>query len=106
MNAQNEIAMPIHLLRVRKEGHKWFFVQLREVFYNPTGKPVKLKDRWLNYGLTKDKIRIELFRLKAGRDGHYLVDMREKKYYYCGLEYSQFKAKLLDLGIGRREPRS
>jgi len=101
---EEDIAMPIHLLRVRKEPDGWIFYQLLEIFYNPTGRPVNLKDRWLDYGLTHEKIQIELFRIGRGQTGEYLVDLREKKYYYCGLEFKDLKKKLLELGVGRRDP--
>ncbi len=33
--------------------------------------------------------------------GYYLVNLAERKYYYCGETWEDVKAKFLDLGIGR-----
>lgn len=47
---------------------------------------------------------IELFRINCGRDGYYLANLRDKKYYYCGLEFEDINTKLKELGIGRDDP--
>jgi len=101
---KSNIVMPLYLLRVEKDTEGWIFYQAVKIFYNPDGREVNLKDRWLDYGLTKEKIKIELFRLNAGKNGQYLVNLKTKQYYYCGLSLEDFKEKLLDLGIGRRDP--
>lgn len=56
------------------------------------------------FGTTKNKVVIELFRINGGKIGYYLVNLREKKYYYCGQDWASVKAKLRELGIGRDEP--
>ena len=61
-------------------------------------------DREQEYGLTKKKIVIELLRIGAGREGHYLVNLREQKYYYCGASLKDVAAVLRSLGIGRLDP--
>lgn len=104
MNHYTDIVMPIYILRVEIDSQGWIFYEPEEIFYNPTNETVNLIDRWLDYDLTEDKIKIELFRLKGGAIGHYLVNLKTKQYYYCGLYIKEFKEKLLDLGIGRRDP--
>ncbi|MBN3945464.1 MAG: hypothetical protein HWQ38_02790 [Nostoc sp. NMS7] len=54
--------------------------------------------------MTKIKVLVELFRINGGRPGLYLADIRDKKYYYCGQDWEEVKAKLRELGIGRDEP--
>jgi hypothetical protein len=54
--------------------------------------------------LTKIKVLVELFRINGGKHGLYLADIRDKKYYYCGLDLEDVKAKLRSLGIGRDDP--
>lgn len=100
------IVLPIYYQIVQKSGKNWTFKQSGEVFYNPAGKKVCLSDREKVYNLTKQKIAIELFRLKAGRDGYYLANLRDKKYYYCGTEWEDLKNTLISLGIGREDPHS
>ncbi|MBW4508193.1 MAG: hypothetical protein KME64_17010 [Scytonematopsis contorta HA4267-MV1] len=50
---------------------------------------------------SKSAVVTELFRIKGGKLGHYLVNLAERKYYYCGETWEDVKAKFLDLGIGR-----
>ncbi|NJL11048.1 MAG: hypothetical protein HC908_15200 [Calothrix sp. SM1_7_51] len=45
----------------------------------------------------------ELKIINGGKEGFYLADIQEKKYYYCGREWASVKTKLQELGIGRPE---
>ncbi|MBN3993818.1 MAG: hypothetical protein HWQ36_25885 [Nostoc sp. NMS2] len=56
------------------------------------------------YGITRQQIAIELFRINGGKAGYYLANLRRKKFYYCGTEPAGVKGKILDLGIGREDP--
>lgn len=58
----------------------------------------------LMYGISKQQVVIELFRINGGKLGYYLANLRNKKYYYCGIEVQDVKAKQLNLGIGRADP--
>lgn len=73
------------------------------MFYNP-GETINVNDIEALYGLTEEQIIVELFRHYKGKLGFYLVNLRQQKYYYCGLTWGDAKAKLLDLGIGRADP--
>ncbi|MDF5715840.1 MAG: hypothetical protein PUP93_18640 [Rhizonema sp. NSF051] len=42
-----------------------------------------------------------LYRISGGRQGYYIADILDKKYYYCGTQWLDVKALLLELGIGR-----
>jgi len=98
------LAIPIHLLLVLKKPHCWTFYEPTEIFYNPTGEPVNLVDIWLDYGKTEEKIKIELFRLKAGKLGFYLADLRNDRYYYCGDRLKDVEQTLIDIGIRQKDP--
>jgi hypothetical protein len=50
------------------------------------------------------KVAIELFGINGGLQGYYIANILDKKYYYCGTEWSDVKAKLQELGIGRPDP--
>lgn len=98
------IIAPIYYQIVKKEGDKWKFYG-REIFYkSPNAANINLKEPETYYGLTLTKIAIELFRINAGRDGYYLANLKDKKYYYCGLELADVRTTLHELGIGRPDP--
>ena len=85
-----------------REPEKW--VHLRnKVFYNPNNKKTDLDSILKRFGFTKLSILCELFKINGGNLGYYLANLRDKKYYYCGTEFIDVKAKLLSLGIGRLE---
>lgn len=105
------IIYPAYFLTVRRDSKAWYF-RHGEVFYSGRNStddslsPSCLENREEQYGLTKEKVVIELFRLQAGRVGYYLINMRDKKYYYCGLDFEDIQSCLHELGIGRVDPLS
>jgi 2-hydroxy-3-keto-5-methylthiopentenyl-1-phosphate phosphatase len=99
----DDLIHPFYYQIIRREGTTWFFKEEGEVFYNPHHKPVDLKNPEQQYGLTKGKIVIELFRVNGGKPGYYLANMRDRLYYYCGDKWEDVRATLLNLDIGRRE---
>lgn len=105
------IIYPSYFLTVRRDTKAWYF-QHGKVFYsersNTENSPSRLclENREEQYGLTKEKVVIELFRLQAGKVGYYLINMRDKKYYYCGLNFEDIQKMLHELGIGRVDPLS
>lgn len=74
------------------------------VFYNGTNQPIDLPHIEREFGLSDEQIVIELFRVNGGKAGFYLGNLRDRKYYYCGLKWEDIKTTLLQLGIGRAEP--
>jgi len=46
----------------------------------------------------------ELRRINNGKQGYYIANILDKKYYYCGSEWEDVKTKLRELGIGRENP--
>jgi hypothetical protein len=75
-----------------------------QFFYRHTYKHVDDNDLEALYGISPQRVAIELFRINGGKAGYYLAELRtHKKYYYCGTEPEDVKRKLLELGIGRAE---
>ncbi len=64
--------------------------------YNPS-------DAWIKHGITKQKLVVELFRKFHGKLGFYLVNLKDKKYYYCGLTKKDIQNTLYAIGIGRKD---
>ena len=100
--SKTSIVHPIYFQIVEKKNTAWYF-KLGTVFYNRDSKPVPEADIERLFGITLNKIVIELFRLNGGKQGFYLVNLRDKKYYYCD-DWNGVKQKLLHLGIGRVDP--
>lgn len=98
------IVMPFHFQIYRREGAKWFGKEGDSVFYNPTNEPIELKHVERQFGLTEQKVVIELFRINGGSSGYYLANLKDRKYYYCGLKWSDIRTTLIELGIGRLDP--
>ena len=99
------IIYPQYFYLVERVPEGWDFLWSSKIFYAPEGNRIEPKNREKLYGLNKQKITIELFRINGGRLGYYLANMRDKNYYYCGRERESVKEKLRKLGIGRRETR-
>lgn len=86
------------------EGASWFGKNLSRVFYNGKNEPMQLENIAAQFGLTDRQVVIELFRINGGKPGYYLANLRDRKYYYCGLEWEDVKATFQGLGIGRADP--
>lgn len=97
---------PLHYLIVQRRGTTWYFKSGGSVFYNPRNVPVslELEDILHRFSLTMGAIAIELFRLRGGKAGYYLVNLRAKHYYFCGAEWDDVKRTLQAVGIGRSNP--
>jgi len=97
------IIHPLHFQIIQRVGTTWYFKN-GGVFYNRTGEHIPESDRERLFGITKNKIVIELFRINGGNAGYYLANLRDQKYYYCGDNWASVKTKLQELGIGKDEP--
>jgi hypothetical protein len=97
------IIHPLHFQIIQRIGTIWYF-KYGSVFYNRTDKSLPESDRERLFGITKNKIVTELFRINGGKSGYYLANLRDKNYYYCGDDWASVKTKLKELGIGRDEP--
>lgn len=96
--------LPYHYKVYERDGTRWFARDADRVFYNATNEPLDLVNTEQHFGLTVEQVIIELFRINGGKSGFYLASLRERKYYYCGLNWEGLKTTLQGLGIGRAEP--
>lgn len=97
------IIHPLHFQIIQRVGTTWYF-KYGSVFFNRTDKSLPESDRERLFGITKNQIVIELFRINGGKSGYYLANLRDKQYYYCGDDWASVKTKFKELGIGRDEP--
>ncbi len=98
----NRFVCPFHYQVYRREGASWFVIDPVRMFYNPTNTPTAPEDLTYierQYGLTAHQVAIELFRINGGKPGYYLVNLRDRKYYYCGSDSEDIKCTLQQLGI-------
>lgn len=100
----SKLIHPFHYQIYRREGVDWFVKEGGKIFYNSTDQPVSLTHVEHQFGLTEEKVIIELFRINGGRSGYYLANLRDRQYYYCGVEWNDVKTTLQRLGLGRGDP--
>jgi hypothetical protein len=102
----NDLVHPLHYLIVQRDANTWRFKSGGNVFYNPRNVPVSLDlDALLQrFRLTVGAAMVEMFRLNGGKPGYYLINLREKQYYYCGLDWEGVRATFRSLGIGKEDP--
>ena len=98
------LVTPYHYRVYERSGTRWFVFDAARVFYNSTDQPLELQDIEQQFGLTAEKVVIELFRINAGRKGYYLANLRDREYHYCGPKFEDVKQMLQRLGIGRADP--
>lgn len=98
--SRTSIIHPLHFQIIQREGTTWYF-KYGNIFYNCAGESIPETDRERLFGITKNQIVIELFRLNGGMSGYYLANLRDKKYYYCSQDWEGIKLKLQELGIGK-----
>jgi hypothetical protein len=98
------IIAPVYYQIVQRRGNGWAFKH-SEPFINLFNAPaLSIEDEFAAFGTSMKKVAIELFRINGGKQGYYIADIYEKKYYYCGTEWGDVKVKLEELGIGRPDP--
>lgn len=100
----SSIVMPFHYQVYEREGVKWFVKDKGSVFYNATSAHMQLEHIAYQFGLTEQQVVIELFRINGGLPGYYLANLKDRKYYYCGVAWENIKQTLQNLGIGRADP--
>ena len=100
------IIRPVYYRIVERRGNGWAFKE-GEPFINWFNAPwLSQEDLYAAFDTSMKKVAIELFKINGGLQGYYIANILDKKYYYCGREWSDVKAKLLELGIGRPDPMS
>ncbi len=92
---------------VRDSRLGWAF-ERPSLFYNllPIPAPdLQSLDMEKAFGLTKAEVVTEIFKINGGKLGFYLVNLPDRKYYYCGTTTNDLKSKLAELGIGSMQNR-
>jgi hypothetical protein len=100
------IIYPDYICIVEKTGSDWRIKQPQKVFWRAEDSniPKKRENREETYGLNYKEMLLSLFRQYLGKIGFYIVNMRDREYYYCGLTQQNIQEKLFDLGITKRDP--
>lgn len=99
-----KLVFPYYYRVYERKRTRWFVRDATRVFYNSTNQPLDLQNVEQQFGLAVEQVVIELFRINGGKSGYYLANLQDKKYYYCGQGWEDIKHKLLELGIGRKDP--
>ncbi|TBR56469.1 hypothetical protein B4U84_29765 [Westiellopsis prolifica IICB1] len=103
-DSDTTIFYPVYCRIVERRGNGWAFTK-GEPFINWFNAPwLEQKDLFAAFGTSMKKVAIELFRINGGRQGFYIADIKDKKYYYCGTCWEDVKTKLQELGITRPDP--
>ena len=98
------IVRPIHYRIIERRGKIWAFKE-GETFVNWFNVPdLEMEDLFSLFDTSMEKIAAELRRINGAKNGYYIANILDKKYYYCGVEWEDVKLKLKELGIGKPDP--
>ncbi len=98
------IIRPIYYRIIERRGRIWAFKE-GEPFINWFNAPaLDMEDLFSLLDTSMEKIAAELRRINGAKQGYYIANIRDKKYYYCGIEWEDVKLKLRELEIGRPDP--
>jgi hypothetical protein len=101
MLTADTIIRPIHYRIIERRGKIWAFRE-GETFVNFFNAPdLDMEDLFSLFDTSMEKIAAELRRINGGKQGYYIANILDKKYYYCGPQWEDVKDKLKELGIGR-----
>jgi hypothetical protein len=104
LDSNTTIYSPVYYRIIERRGNGWAFKE-GEPFLNWLNAPLlSHKDIFAAFDTSMKKVAIELFRINGGRQGYYIANILDKKYYYCGSEWEDVKVKLRELGITRDDP--
>ncbi|MBR8838611.1 MAG: hypothetical protein DSM106950_32580 [Stigonema ocellatum SAG 48.90 = DSM 106950] len=105
-NCSTTVFCPVYYQIIERRGNGWAFKH-GEPFINLFNAPdLSIEDEFAAFDTSMKKVALELFRINGGKQGYYIANILDKKYYYCGTEWLDVKAKLQELGIGRPDPMS
>ena len=99
-----DLIHPDYIRVVERKPGGWSFKKGTFFYKRLPIATADLNDTEFMYGVSKQQVVTELFRVNGGKAGYYLADLRHKRYYYCGLSADDVKIKLLHLGIGQTSP--
>ncbi|MBR8839974.1 MAG: hypothetical protein DSM106950_39745 [Stigonema ocellatum SAG 48.90 = DSM 106950] len=104
MSKLGTIVYLVYYRIIERRDSTWYFTK-GEPFVNLFNAPwLSQSDLFATFGISMKQAANELRQINGGKLGFYIADIKEQKYYYCGSEWSDVKAKLLELGIGRPDP--
>ncbi|MCC5625181.1 hypothetical protein [Nostoc sp. CHAB 5715] len=98
-----DICIPGYLRIFHHQQGHWQHI-IGDSFYNPEGEPPDLEFATRKYDISREDLAIELFRANDGRAGYCIGDLKQKRFYYCGVDVESVREKLRSLGIGRSDP--
>ena len=98
------IVRPIYYRIIERRGKVWAFKE-GQPFVNLSNAPdLEMEDLFSLFDTSMEKIAAELRRINNAKQGYYIANILDKKYYYCGTQWEDVKTKLKELGIGRDDP--
>ena len=103
-DSKTTIFCPVYYQIIQRRGNGWAFKHgepFINLFNAPTLSP---EEEFKAFGTSMKHVAVELFRINGGRQGYYIANILDKKYYYCGVEWEDVKLKLRELGIGKPDP--
>ena len=104
MSINATIVYPVYYRLVVRRNNKWHFTK-GEPFVNLFNLPwLEQKDLFSAFNVSMKQVANELRGINGGKEGYYIANILDKKYYYCGSEWEDVKNKLKELGIGRDNP--
>lgn len=98
------VVCPVYYQIIQRRGNGWAFKHGKpflNLFNAPNLSP---EDEFAAFDTSMKKVAIALFRINGGKQGYYIANILDKKYYYCGAKWEDVKIKLRELGIGREDP--
>ncbi|TBR56682.1 hypothetical protein B4U84_28055 [Westiellopsis prolifica IICB1] len=104
MLGTDTIIRPIYYQIIERRNKVWAFREGKP-FVNLFNAPdLDMEDLFSLFDTSMQKIAAELRRINGAKQGYYIANILDKKYYYCGTEWEDVKVKLRELGIGRDDP--
>ena len=103
-NSNTAVYCPVYYQIIQRRGNGWAFKH-GEPFINLFNVPtLSIEDEFTAFDTSMKKVAIEMFRINGGKEGYYIANILDKKYYYCGTQWEDVKTKLKQLGIDRDDP--
>lgn len=93
------IAYPHYWQVYRHEGDKWYH---RPPARSEQPLPERIEAM---FGLTPQEVVNSLFKVNNGWQGFYIANLKERKYFYCGLDWEDVVNKFEALGVSNRNIR-
>ncbi|MGF1674925.1 MAG: hypothetical protein HC836_50745 [Richelia sp. RM2_1_2] len=103
-DSSTTIFSPVYYQIIQRRGNGWAFKH-GEPFINLFNAPnLSPEEEFIAFGTSMKQVAIKLFRINGGKQGYYIANILDNKYYYCGTEWKDVKTKFKELGIGMKNP--